>query len=108
MGFTLQPAARRDLVDVAVNVDLQQRARMIGWTSGRFQTDGVDGPLTASMCQNGGRRESPIMGAIHERDYNDWAGFGQERFAASRPKDDDCVRKHILCYTHELKARNGP
>src|ERR1700675_1789052 len=36
MGFTLQPAARRDLVDVAVNVDLQQRARMIGWTSGRF------------------------------------------------------------------------
>src|SRR6476660_6211515 len=32
----LQPAARRDLVDVAVNVDLQQRARMIGWTSGRF------------------------------------------------------------------------
>src|ERR1700730_6474745 len=36
MGLTLQPAARRDLVDVAVNVDLQQRARMIGWTSGRF------------------------------------------------------------------------
>ena len=36
MGFTLQPTARRDLVDVAVNVDLQQRARMIGWTSGRF------------------------------------------------------------------------
>src|SRR5258705_13264607 len=36
MGFTLQPAARRDLVDVAVNVDLQQRPRMIGWTSGRF------------------------------------------------------------------------
>src|SRR3981081_628815 len=36
MGFTLQPAARRDLVDVAVNVDLQQRARMIGWTPGRF------------------------------------------------------------------------
>src|SRR4030088_571779 len=36
MGFTLQPAARRDLIDVAVNVDLQQRARMIGWTSGRF------------------------------------------------------------------------
>src|SRR3982075_1407890 len=36
MGFTLQPAARRALVDVAVNVDLQQRARMIGWTSGRF------------------------------------------------------------------------
>src|ERR1700704_157605 len=36
MGFTLQPAARRDLVDVAINVDLQQRARMIGWTSGRF------------------------------------------------------------------------
>src|SRR6202035_41808 len=36
MGFTLQPTARRDLVDVAVDVDLQQRARMIGWTSGRF------------------------------------------------------------------------
>src|ERR1700730_3681945 len=36
MGLTLQPAARRDLVDVAVNVDLQQRARMIGWTSGRL------------------------------------------------------------------------
>src|SRR6202011_6199953 len=36
MSLTLQPAARRDLVDVAVNVDLQQRARMIGWTSGRF------------------------------------------------------------------------
>ena len=36
MGLTLQPAARRDLVDVAVNVDLQQRARMIGWTSSRF------------------------------------------------------------------------
>src|ERR1700730_7776707 len=36
MGFTLQPAARRDLVDVAVNVDLQQRARIIGWTPGRF------------------------------------------------------------------------
>src|ERR1700688_3437006 len=36
MGFTLQPAARRDLVDVAVNVDLQQRARMICLTSGRF------------------------------------------------------------------------
>src|SRR5712672_3255810 len=36
MGFTLQPAARRDLVDVTVNVDLQQRARMIGWTPGRF------------------------------------------------------------------------
>src|ERR1700719_3854322 len=36
MGLTLQPAARRDLVDVAVNVGLQQRARMIGWTSGRF------------------------------------------------------------------------
>src|SRR5580700_8851264 len=36
MGLALQPAARRDLVDVAVNVDLQQRARMIGWTSGRF------------------------------------------------------------------------
>src|ERR1700732_3680756 len=36
MGLTLQPAARRDLVDVAVNVDLQQRARMIGGTSGRF------------------------------------------------------------------------
>src|ERR1700720_4959610 len=34
--LTLQPAARRDLVDVAVNVDLQQRARMIGGTSGRF------------------------------------------------------------------------
>jgi len=27
MGLALQPAARRDLVDVAVNVDLQQRAR---------------------------------------------------------------------------------
>src|SRR5208282_34410 len=26
----------RDLVAVAVNVDLQQRARMIGWTPGRF------------------------------------------------------------------------
>ena len=26
MGLALQPAARRDLVDVAVNVDLQQRA----------------------------------------------------------------------------------
>src|SRR5438270_13922217 len=36
MGLALQPAARRDLVDVAVNVDLQQPARMIGWTSGRF------------------------------------------------------------------------
>src|SRR3984893_4007344 len=36
MGLALQPAARRDLVDVAVNVDLQQRARMIGWTSSRF------------------------------------------------------------------------
>ena len=36
MGLALQAAARRDLVDVAVNVDLQQRARMIGWTSGRF------------------------------------------------------------------------
>ena len=36
MGLALQPAARRDLVDVAVNVDLQQRARMIGWTPGRF------------------------------------------------------------------------
>src|ERR1700720_1059750 len=36
MGFTLQPTARRDLVDVAVDVDLQQRAPMIGWTSGRF------------------------------------------------------------------------
>src|ERR1700736_448017 len=36
MGLALQPAARRDLVDIAVNVDLQQRARMIGWTSGRF------------------------------------------------------------------------
>src|SRR3981189_3870672 len=36
MGFTLPPAGRRDLVDVAVNVDLQQRARMIGGTSGRF------------------------------------------------------------------------
>src|SRR5580704_8557086 len=36
MGLTLQPAARRDLVDVAVYVDLQQHARMIGWTSGRF------------------------------------------------------------------------
>src|SRR5580704_3971515 len=36
MGLTLQPAARRDLVDVAVNVDLQQPARRIGWTSGRF------------------------------------------------------------------------
>src|SRR5882757_627178 len=36
MGLALQPAARRDLIDVAVNVDLQQRARMIGWTSGRF------------------------------------------------------------------------
>src|ERR1700730_8607085 len=36
MGLALQTAARRDLVDVAVNVDLQQRARMIGWTSGRF------------------------------------------------------------------------
>ena len=24
------------------------------------------------------------MGAIHERDYNDWAGFGQERFSGSR------------------------
>src|SRR5580693_8091514 len=36
MGLALQPAARRAMVDVAVNVDLQQRARMIGWTSGRF------------------------------------------------------------------------
>src|ERR1700719_3189582 len=41
MGLTLQPAARRDLVDVAVNVDLQQRARMIGWTSGRFRNHTV-------------------------------------------------------------------
>jgi hypothetical protein len=32
-----------------------------------FQTDGVDGLLTASARQNG-----PLMGAIHERDYDDW------------------------------------
>src|ERR1700675_2272723 len=47
MGFTLQPAARRDLVDVAVNVDLQQRARMIGWTSGRF----LDGNVKADLSE---------------------------------------------------------
>ena len=31
-----------------------------------IQTDGVDGPLTASECLNGGRRRSPRTGAIHE------------------------------------------
>jgi hypothetical protein len=43
-------------------------------------TDGVDGPLTTSTCQNGGRRRSPATGAVHERDYNNWAGPGQEHF----------------------------
>jgi PPK2 family polyphosphate:nucleotide phosphotransferase len=32
-------------------------------------TDGVDGSLTASMCQNGGRQRSPTTGAIHGRYY---------------------------------------
>src|SRR5229473_1868939 len=50
-------------------------------TATEIQTDGVDGPLTASECQNGGRRRSPGMGAIHERDYDDWAGSGQERLS---------------------------
>ena len=30
-------------------------------------TEGVDGPLTASMCQNGDRQRSPVTGAIHGR-----------------------------------------
>ena len=46
----------------------------------RPPTDGVDGPLTASQCQTGGRRRSPVTGAIHERDYNNWVRSGQERF----------------------------
>ena len=36
-------------------------------------TDGVDGPLTASKCQDGGRQRSPATGAIHGRYYDDWS-----------------------------------
>lgn len=36
-------------------------------------TDGVDGPLTASMCQDGGRQRSPATGAIHGRYYYNWS-----------------------------------
>ena len=39
----------------------------------RPPTDGVDGPLTASMCQSGGRQRSPVTGAIHGRYYNNWS-----------------------------------
>jgi uncharacterized protein (DUF1330 family) len=35
----------------------------------KFQTDGEDGSLTASQCQNGDRQRSPATGGIHERDY---------------------------------------
>src|SRR6201988_553107 len=45
MGLTLQPAARRDLVEVAVNVDLQHSARLIGRTSGRFWNHTVKAQL---------------------------------------------------------------
>jgi transposase len=49
----------------------QPKLLIIGATghTGRNAADGVDGPLTASECQNGGRRRSPGTGAIHERDY---------------------------------------
>jgi hypothetical protein len=33
-------------------------------------TDGVDGPFTASKCQNGGRQRSPATGVIHGQYYN--------------------------------------
>jgi len=39
----------------------------------RPPTDGVDGPLTASMCQNGGRQRTPATGAIHGRYYYNWS-----------------------------------
>ena len=39
----------------------------------RPPTDGVDGPLTASKCQDGGRQRSPATGAIHGRYYDDWS-----------------------------------
>src|SRR6516164_9344524 len=42
--------------------------------SKRVLNDGVDGPLTASMCQAGVFGESPGTGAIHERDYDDRTG----------------------------------
>jgi hypothetical protein len=42
-------------------------------TMTRPPTDGVDGPLTASRCQNGGRQRSPATGAIHGRYYNHWS-----------------------------------
>src|ERR1700740_800805 len=44
MGFTLQPAARRALGDVAVNVDPPQRARIRGGTAGRFWNHTVKAP----------------------------------------------------------------
>ena len=36
LSLPLQPAARGDLVDVAVDIDLQQHTWMIGWPSGRL------------------------------------------------------------------------
>ncbi len=38
-SLPLQPAARRDLVDVAVDVDLQQYARMVGRSARRLRHD---------------------------------------------------------------------
>src|SRR4029077_15698104 len=45
----------------------------------RSSSDGVDGPLAASRCQNAGWSETTgEQGAIHERDYDGRLRFGEE------------------------------
>src|ERR1700731_4634892 len=58
-----------------------------------IQTDGADGPLAASACQDGGRRRSPAKGAIHERDYHRYRHF-EACFPAARV---DAAGKVVLC-----------
>src|SRR6202051_5360488 len=91
MGFTLQPTVRRDLVDVAVNVDLQQRARMIGWTSGRFWNHTVKAHRPEIQLIDKQRR-SPAPGCPQQRSHPDTReaerpvyGLHSERSASSHP-----------------------
>src|SRR3546814_5122613 len=86
-------------------------------TAEPIQTDGVDGPLTASACQDGGRLRSPGTGAIHERDYNDWAGSGQARVSGPGHRCDRGGRvaqataarpsARVLCRLAAVSDRSG-
>jgi len=64
-------------------VERQNLTMRMSMTRCLIQTDGADGPLAASACQDGGRRRSPAKGAIHERDYHRYRHF-EACFPAAR------------------------